>query len=170
MSAPALLIRDADAADLPALSALQVEVARLHAAARPDIFAPMPDDAWAKAHLQRALADPAVHLFVATREGAVIGLMQCAVRHVPQREGLTPRTYGAVEDLVVAASARGGGVGRMLMARAEEWARERDLASLELTVWGFNTAAQRFYETLGYTTSSRVMIKRIKPVEPDRPA
>ena len=72
---------------------------------------------------------------------------------------LVPRYYASIDDLVVRESWRQRGVGRALMARAEQWARERGLETIEFGVWEFNAGAIRFYEQLGYTTLSRTMSK-----------
>jgi GNAT superfamily N-acetyltransferase len=37
-----------------------------------------------------------------------------------------------------------------LLAAAEDWARRRGLNALEVTVWGFNVAAQDLYRTVGF--------------------
>lgn len=188
---PALRIRDAAEADLPALGALLAETARFHAAARPDLFAPVPDAGLDLAYLGRYFIAPDARIFVAEEVASdrgddepsggrgrvsrvsavsgVIGMVQCVVRHAPQREILVPRAFVHVEEVSVTASARGRGVGRALMARAEDWARERGIATIELNVFSFNTAAQRLYEDLGYRTSSRILRKQLGPVQPAQP-
>ena len=45
------------------------------------------------------------------------------------------------------------------MARAEEWARERNLGAIELGFREFNADAIGFYKQPGYTTLSRTMRK-----------
>jgi ribosomal protein S18 acetylase RimI-like enzyme len=182
MSQLALRIRDATEADLPTLSALLAETTQFHAAARPDVFAPLPAAGLDLAYLSRYLADgePDARIFVAEQEvldedngggdgapgggrvRAVLGMVQCAVDHAPQWEIWVRRVYIHVEDLVVAAAARSRGVGRALMARAEDWAREREIPTVELNVFSFNVAAQRLYEDLGYRTSSSVLTKQLE--------
>ena len=55
-----------------------------------------------------------------------------------------------VEDLFVAESARGLGIGRLLMARLAALARERGCAYLSLAVLHWNPA-RAFYHRLGFT-------------------
>ena len=50
------------------------------------------------------------------------------------------------------ASARRMGVGKALMERVNQWAKERELESVQLTVWDFNQGAIEFYKALGYDT------------------
>jgi GNAT superfamily N-acetyltransferase len=98
-------------------------------------------------------------LFVADVDGQVVGVLQVLICESPPERLLVPRYYASIDDLVVRKSWRRQGIGRALMARAEEWARERDLERIELGVWEFNADAIRFYERLGYVTQSRTMIK-----------
>jgi N-acetylglutamate synthase-like GNAT family acetyltransferase len=56
-----------------------------------------------------------------------------------------------VAGLVVDESCRRGGVGIALMARVEEWAREKSLPAVTLRSNVIREPAHKFYEKLGYT-------------------
>ena len=56
-----------------------------------------------------------------------------------------------VAGLVVDDSCRRGGVGKALMARVEEWAREKGLPAVTLRSNIIRGPAHAFYEKLGYT-------------------
>jgi ribosomal protein S18 acetylase RimI-like enzyme len=60
-----------------------------------------------------------------------------------------------LEDLFVTEQARGGGCGRELVEAAFESARARGCRRIELDVNEQNTAALRFYESLGFTTEPK---------------
>lgn len=65
------------------------------------------------------------------------------------------RTVGAdaraeVAGLVVDEGCRSQGIGRLLMARVEEWARERGCAAVSLRSNVIRERAHLFYERLGY--------------------
>jgi ribosomal protein S18 acetylase RimI-like enzyme len=64
-----------------------------------------------------------------------------------------------VWDVAVEPGHRGAGIGRAAMLLAEEYARSHGAHSLGLSVFGFNTAARRLYESLGYETTSVRMRK-----------
>ena len=55
-----------------------------------------------------------------------------------------------VAALVVDETVRGSGIGRCLMERAEEWARERGYNTVQLRSNVTRAAAHAFYERLGY--------------------
>jgi len=57
-----------------------------------------------------------------------------------------------VEGLVVDESCRGQGIGRLLMGRAERWAREKGCGAVQLRSNVVRTGAHAFYERIGYST------------------
>lgn len=68
-----------------------------------------------------------------------------------------------VWGLVVDESLRGRGIGKALMARAEEWARERGFRDVSLRTNIIRKETHRFYEALGYeiTKTQYKMKKRL---------
>ncbi len=68
-----------------------------------------------------------------------------------------------VWDVLVDVEHRGLGHGRAAMLLAEEYARSHGAHSLGLSVFGFNAAARRLYESLGYGTTAVKMAKRLGP-------
>ena len=69
--------------------------------------------------------------------------------HRPSYSTFDGRPGVYVEDLFVAASARGLGIGRMLMARLAAIARERGCSRMSLAVLHWNPARD-FYRRLGF--------------------
>lgn len=67
---------------------------------------------------------------------------------------------GWVYYLAVADDVRRRGVGRALMAAAEEWVRSRDVPALFLMVRPENTEVHGFYDRLGYGTADVVIRAR----------
>jgi len=63
---------------------------------------------------------------------------------------------GIVEDVVVASSFRGLGVGRRLLAAMEEWARAHGLRRLQLLTDNRNRRALDFYKRQNWTKTSLV--------------
>jgi GNAT superfamily N-acetyltransferase len=84
-------------------------------------------------------------VFVAEATGRILGWMQVGIAPALV-EARTARILG----LVVAATARGGGVGRALVAAAERWARRRGASGLSLTSNVIRREAHGFYEHLGF--------------------
>jgi GNAT superfamily N-acetyltransferase len=78
-------------------------------------------------------------------DGQVVGL----ALHRPSYSTFDGRPGLYVEDLFVAESARGLGIGRMLMARLAAIARERGCSRMSLAVLHWNPARD-FYRRLGF--------------------
>jgi len=71
------------------------------------------------------------------------------------------RPIGHVADLAVAPAAEGKGIARALMAAAEDWARARGYAWIDLNVGPGNERARTLYERLGYAVEWTRYVKRL---------
>lgn len=145
-----LTLRAARPTDLDALIQLLATLFSLEADFRPDAQRQ-------RRGLARMLEDPARRLvLVAERDGQVIGMVTVQLV-VSTAEG---GEAGLVEDLVVAAPHRGAGVGRRLLAFAEEWARARGATRLQLLADRENALALGFYARLGWAPTRLVCVRR----------
>ena len=99
---------------------------------------------------------PDTAVFIAEdADGTALGLihLHAATEHYEREE------HGHVEELIVAPGGEGRGVGRALMEKAEEWARERGYRWLTLNVFAQNLRAREVYKRLGYGED---MLKYVK--------
>jgi GNAT superfamily N-acetyltransferase len=94
---------------------------------------------------QRLLNDESV-IFLAVDGEKGLGFTQL----FPSFSSVSMRRIWILNDLFVAPSARGRGVGEALMQRAEQWAVETGAIRLELSTATDNFTAQRLYERVGY--------------------
>ncbi|HYI53754.1 MAG TPA: GNAT family N-acetyltransferase [Microlunatus sp.] len=99
------------------------------------------------------VADPTVVLLVATDDGVVVGYL-LGQRHVTFHAG-GPVIW--VEELMVAETRRGAGVGRALMRVVEERGRASGAAYLALAT----RRAAGFYAALGYEESAAYLKKAL---------
>ena len=96
--------------------------------------------------LQRMLARPEQQFLMAEVDGRAAGWLHAVVF-----EDVEAEPFVVIGGLVVDASCRGKGIGRMLMAQAEDWAREQGCSMVRLWSSATRTASHRFYEQMGYT-------------------
>ena len=140
--------RRATAEDLPAIVALLADdpLGRGRENAEPEADSCYRD---AFAAIER---DPNQLLAVAERSGTVVGVLQLSF--IP---GLTRRGMwrGQIEGVRVAASERGGGVGRAMLEWAIGECRERGCGLVQLTSDERRPDAHRFYEALGFQATHR---------------
>lgn len=154
-------IREATAGDAPAIDALFAEGDAFHAAGAPGSFRATTAPARPPEFYAQAFAAPHERIFVAEQDGVVAGFLHVVLRDMPQQAPFIPRSFAFVEAMVVGESVRGTGIGRALLYRAQGWAREQDVPTLELTVWDFPGGAIPFYEGLGYVSQLRRMRKTL---------
>jgi hypothetical protein len=98
----------------------------------------------------RAVDGPASVVLGVREDGELLG--SAMVGHDGHR--------GWVYYLAVAASARGRGLGRDLMAAAEAWMVERGLPKIQFMVRSDNTAVLDFYDHLGYARQDCLVLGR----------
>ncbi len=67
-----------------------------------------------------------------------------------------------ISDLAVDSAFEGQGVGRILLAKAEDWARAEGCHLLSLYVFSNNSHARRIYEKLGFNEEVTKYVKPIK--------
>lgn len=107
---------------------------------------------------QRYLTDAALNdahaksrLIVAVAEGDdVLGYIHLK----PIHDEVLDCETGYLSIIAVSEAAGGQGIGRMLMAAAENWAREQGYPSLLLDVFASNESARGFYNKAGFIEDS----------------
>lgn len=97
---------------------------------------------------------PDVELIVAEESGRVIGCFQLTVLTYLSYRGARA---ALIENVHVAQSARGQGVGRAMMLWAIARAKEKGCARMQLTTNKARKDAQRFYERLGFRATHEGM-------------
>ena len=94
-------------------------------------------------------------IFVAeTSDRQLAGFLEIDLRS--HADGCNPsRPVGYVEGWYVAQSQRHKGVGRKLLAAAEDWARSQGCVEMASDTWIDNEVSQRVHEALGYEVVDR---------------
>jgi RimJ/RimL family protein N-acetyltransferase len=73
-----------------------------------------------------------------------------------------PVKGGFIFDVEIKEEFRGKGYGKQIMSLIEEKARRLGLKKMGLHVFGYNEAARKLYESVGYEISSLNMVKELK--------
>jgi ribosomal protein S18 acetylase RimI-like enzyme len=66
-----------------------------------------------------------------------------------------------ISDIAVDSSFEGHGIGRILLDKAEDWAREQGCSLLTLYVFSGNSRARKIYEKFGFKEE---VVKYVKPL------
>jgi len=147
--------------DLRALRACAVELQDVERAL--DLRLPAGEqmaDAYLEEVFERA-RNFAGKFFVAELDGQVVGLVSVLGAYRLEEPSETRAPFAYVDDLLVLAKYRGQGIGKALLARAEEYARQCGRASIRLTVKGGNHPARAFYADAGYGEYELELEKRL---------
>ena len=96
--------------------------------------------------LQAIISSDASTVFIARVDGHIVGSLTLAVFLIPTA------TRAWIEDVVVAESARGHGVGEALNTAAITEARRRGAVTVELTSRPSRESANRLYQRLGFVS------------------
>lgn len=153
LTALPLAIRRATHADLPTLGRLGGRLVRLHHAFDSDRFmAPRGDvDGGYAWFLGTQLDEPDVVIFVAEREGQLVGYVYAGLEPMSWKELREPA--GFIHDVVVDESAQGQGAGTLLVQAAAAWLEEAGAPRVILWTAEKNQAAHRLFGRLGFRTT-----------------
>jgi len=139
-----LAIRAATTADAPALLALSQRMANFDL---PPWRTPAEITEADGSAMVTALSggDPDSEVFIAERHGAVAGCL-----HLVVTADFFGRAHAHISVIATSEAAEGSGVGRALIAFADNWARQRRLPIITLNVFATNARARRLYEQAGF--------------------
>jgi ribosomal protein S18 acetylase RimI-like enzyme len=148
--------RGADA--LGELEPLWHALKRHHGACTPGV--PVRDDAesWAlrRVDYERWLAEPGAFVLLARQNGRAVGYALVRIQ-AGSPTWAEPARHAIVQDIAVAADARGGGVGRALLDAVHG---ETGCEVVELAVLSANGSARAFYERLGFEPFAETLRRR----------
>lgn len=117
-----------------------------------------PDTAAQARGLAMIIGDPRVGtVLVARRDGEAVGMVNLLFT---VSTALGERVV-LLEDMVVAPSARGAGVGSALLTAAIEFARAHRCPRITLLTDRVNADAQRFYARHGFVASDMLPMRRV---------
>jgi ribosomal protein S18 acetylase RimI-like enzyme len=72
------------------------------------------------------------------------------VRVNMQTDYFTGEQHAHVNDIIVTAETEGKGVGKLLLQKADEWAKQKNARWITLNVFNENSRARNVYEKAGY--------------------
>jgi GNAT superfamily N-acetyltransferase len=109
--------------------------------------------------MRRIAADKDYVSLVAAEENSVLGFLGLAFGLYYEHDG----TYARILALSVAPRAQRRGLGKKLMAVAEEIAKSRGAISCIVNSGLQRASAHRFYEALGFSWQGKALYKPLRP-------
>ena len=156
-----LVIRQATKADMPVLGRLGASLMHVHHAFDDKRFLAPGDDAAAGYawFLGTQLMEAEVVIFVAERDGRVIGYVYAGVEPLSWKE--LRDECGFIHDVLVEEGSRGGGVAAALVEAACAWLRERGMPRVVLGTAYQNDRAMRLFGRLGFRPTMVEMTREL---------
>lgn len=159
-------IRLAHRRDIPTLCRLYHELHEFTVRGVPDRLRSLGDfdcydAAWLSLTVEKLMDAVDVALWVAEVNGQVVGLAEVYLREDERNDLRTAYRYGYLQCLVVDRRLRGHGIGRQLLAAAEQWSRAQGATELRLEMWEFDQGPLGFYTQQGYRTLRRTLVRTL---------
>ncbi len=153
-------MRPAELRDLDDLVQLRLENGRVHAVLDPSVYR-VPGSKAVREHFDaRLMADDDDQvLLVAVVDGRVLGLAEVSLDPPPPAHQILLPVPSAHLHVVVAAPARGQGLGRRLELAAREWTGSRGVQQLVAGIQIDNQAAIDFYDRCGYRANATIRLR-----------
>jgi len=99
----------------------------------------------AKERINNVIKDPTQTIFIAESRKEILGYVNVVARYE-----LLSGVQSRIEGLVVDQKARGLGLGKLLMKKAEDWGKEMGSKTMKLVSNSKRIDAHKFYEHIGY--------------------
>ena len=149
-------IRKIQKEDRKQIIPLLEQVSRLHIKRRADIFKTKKYQDIDKYALE-LISNKEKITFVAEQENKILGIIVLKIKEVKNHINLKDSKTLWVDELCVNKENRGEGIGKQLINKAKEIAKELNCIRLELNCWEMNKEAIAFYEKQGMQTQRRIM-------------
>lgn len=154
-------IREATKKDVRGLSRLNAYVQRLHAEAYPEMFKSPENDDFAMTFFVAMLDDPEMFVYLAEEGDEAIGYLLMTVCRQRENPFMYALDYLQIDHIGVLPEYQGKGIGKALMAYAEEFTAQKGLGLVGLDSWSFNTEAHEFFHAVGFENYIIHMWKKI---------
>ncbi len=110
---------------------------------RPDIFIPNYEN-W-ESNLRERIESSDYHMIVAKEDNNIVGTCVAEIKHLGDDEVTKRRDILFIEYIIVKDEYKRLGIGTAMLNHMKEFVKKNNIPSLELTVWGYNEDAIKFY-------------------------
>jgi ribosomal protein S18 acetylase RimI-like enzyme len=141
-----MIIRTADKTEWQSLQDLNNEVFIDNAKYDPDIVTSWAYSEEGKKYFQDLVIDFNSICFVAVDNNKLVGYLAASPKPISYRKS----RYLEVDNMGVIPEYKGQGIGKLLMMRCKEWAKEMGYQKIFVNAYSKNETAIKFYERCGF--------------------
>ncbi len=153
-----MIIRRAENRDMNAVLDLLSQVLEVHAVIRPDLFI-SGTRKYTAMELEEIFRDDQRPVFVAEKDGRVIGYCFCVINEIQHSNNLRESRSMFIDDFCVDEKFRNQHIGRELFDYVAHYGRTIGCYDITLNLWEGNEGARAFYERMGFTPRKTIMEK-----------
>lgn len=146
--------------DYELVACLNEQVQNLHHYLHPAIFKAFNQEAAANA-IKQFFSDPGCKAYLAMKENEVAGYVIVFIREAKENPFHYTIRSVYIDQICVLEQYRGMGIGKLLIQRAEELAKESGINTVELDHWSSNQLAAKRFRQAGYTLVKERLSKLI---------
>lgn len=143
------MIKITETSDHLLLAALNKEVQALHHTLYPKVFKPY-DKESVSGFFKEALNSKNAKAFIAVNGEQAVGYTLLFEEHVKENPFQYQRTYLLLDQLLVTKEMRGKGIAKLLMDTAINYAKSKNITTVELNHWTLNNDARAFFQKNGF--------------------
>ncbi len=155
-------IRLATQEDAEIISALNMDVQKIHAEALPHLFKPPTQDAFPPTQIREWLETPGHYIYLGYLEGQAIGYIYAEVRQQPETSWRYALESIYIHHICLKAEYQTKGHGAELMEAVKVLAQEKGIKTLALDVWSFNIKAKAFFHKQGFVIYNERMWQELE--------
>ncbi len=154
-----MIIRDAVPDDLADISALWKEFMDFHKNLDPYFSRKESGHIQWASFMEKNMADDQWKITAAEDNFEIVGFCTAAIIKNPPVLELPE--FGYIQDMAVKESARGKGIGKLLLTEVENWFASKQIKRIELNVLITNQSAQNFWRHQQYKEFTIRLVKNI---------
>jgi ribosomal protein S18 acetylase RimI-like enzyme len=149
-----------DAEYIADVAKMFTELTNYHARAEPKVFV-YPGPTKTPEFVKKIITNEDNAVFVALKDGTVVGAAQVSIVAVEDKPGWRSRKYGYLDRLFVIPNSRRQGIATALVRAREDWLKFRSIDVAEMNTWAFNIETQALYKKLGYDVKNINMWRKL---------
>lgn len=153
-------IENATLNDINQIAVIMKEIADIHINARPDVFKEKNIEDLVL-DIKESIESKKEWILVAKEENIVKGILICKLKIIENHPNLKDSKVLWIDDLGVNSKFQKQGIGKMLVDKAIELAKQNACTRVDLNCWKLNDNAYQFYKKIGMLDQREIMELKI---------